>query len=116
MIDESWEGLVRLLEEASLSLELGIEITGKKPVEKEDVQGHRGKAVWEQRDQGTGARFGTKGQLELVITDPALDRGDTSPRKSYVLGGSTELGRSGPHSGSSYTYPRPGSVSPCPHL
>lgn len=73
MIDESWEDLVRLLEEASLSRDLGIEITGKKPVEEEDVQGHRGKAVWEQRVQGTGRRYGAKGQLELVTTDPTLE-------------------------------------------
>lgn len=53
-----------------------------------DVQGHRGKAVWEQRDRGTGRRYGAKGQLELVTTDPPLDIDDTSPRKNYVLGGS----------------------------
>lgn len=68
MINESWEDVVRLLEEASLSREFGIEITGKKPVEEEDVQGHRGKAVWAQRDQGA-ERYGAKGQLELVTTD-----------------------------------------------
>lgn len=53
---------------------------------------------------GHWKRFGTKGLLELVITDPILDIDDTSPRKNHVLGGSTELGRSGPNSGSFYIY------------
>lgn len=53
---------------------------------------------------GHWKRFGTKGQLELVITDPTLYIGDTSPRKNHILGGSTKLGRSGPNSGSFYAY------------
>ena len=50
MINESWRIWQDFLEEALLSLALGIEITGKKPVGEQDVQRHRGKAVFQQGD------------------------------------------------------------------
>lgn len=85
-----------------MSRELVIEITEKsqwrKKMSKVTEEKQFGKKVW-----GKGT--------ELVTTDPTLDIDDTSPRKNYVLGGSTELGRSGPNSGSSYSYPRPWSAS-----
>lgn len=56
MINESWRIWQDFLEEAPLSLALGIEITGKKPVEEWDVQRHRGKAVFELGDEYTVGR------------------------------------------------------------